>query len=138
MVDGAFYCPAMPEALVMASAEHRAGAVDDATYAPGSQARVGLAPGAQSGPDADGYERFACPAQGDHPHVCCPLRPYARRSAGPGAGPPADPPKVCTQRPSPSPPTSGPATARTWPLAARTGLAPTPPTATPSRAPTAI
>ena len=32
LVDGAFYCPAMPEVLVTASADGRAGAIDEATY----------------------------------------------------------------------------------------------------------
>ena len=32
MVDGAFYCPAMPEALVTASADKRAGRADEETY----------------------------------------------------------------------------------------------------------
>jgi hypothetical protein len=51
-------------------------------------------------PDADGYERFACPARGAYPHLCCPLQPAsAERAVGkiPVLLAPADPPKVCTQ-----------------------------------------
>ena len=52
----------------------------------------------KEGPDQDGYERFACPAQGDHPHLCCPLRPQANALGKvPVLSPPAEPPKVCTQ-----------------------------------------
>ena len=52
----------------------------------------------KEGPDADGYERFACPAQGEHPHLCCPLRPQANALGKvPVLSPPAEPPKVCTQ-----------------------------------------
>lgn len=54
----------------------------------------------KEGPDADGYERFACPAQGGHPHLCCPLRPASAESSFgqiPVRNPPIQPPKVCTQ-----------------------------------------
>jgi hypothetical protein len=98
MVDGAFYCPAMPEALVAVSAEHRAGTVDDETYRARMQARTAWRLVRKAGPDGEGYERLACPAQGDHPHVCCPLRPSPKALGQvPVLAPPADPPKVCTQ-----------------------------------------
>ncbi len=54
----------------------------------------------KEGPDDDGYERFACPARGEHPRLCCALRPEAAPLAlgkVPVLDPPADPPKVCTQ-----------------------------------------
>jgi len=98
MVDGTFYCPAMPEPLVAASAEHRAGKTDDETYNARLQARSAWRLVRKSGPDAEGYERWACPAQGDHPHVCCPLRPSAKALGKvPVLAPPPMPPKVCTQ-----------------------------------------
>ena len=98
MVDGAFYCPAMPEALVMASAEHRAGTTDDEAYGARLQARRAWRLVRRDGPDKDGYERFACPAQGEHPHLCCPLRPSAKALGKvPVRSPPLEAPKVCTQ-----------------------------------------
>jgi hypothetical protein len=98
MVDGAFYCPAMPEALVMASAERRAGTTDDEAYKARVQARSTWRLVRKAGPDADGYERLACPAQGEHPHLCCPLRPSAKALGKvPVLSPPAGPPRVCTQ-----------------------------------------
>lgn len=54
----------------------------------------------KEGPDQDGYEHFSCPAQGQRPHLCCPLRPgAAERALGkvPVLSPPEVPPKVCTQ-----------------------------------------
>jgi hypothetical protein len=98
MVDGVFYCPAMPEVLVTASADKRAGRVDEKTSSERISARSPWRLVRKSGPDADGYERFACPAQGHHPHLACPLRPEAK-SLGklPVLSPPASPPKVCTQ-----------------------------------------
>jgi len=100
MVDGAFYCPAMPEALVTASADKRAGRADEETSSERISARRSWRLVRKEGPDADGYERFACPAQGPHPHLACPLRPEAAaRALGkvPVLSPPELPPKVCTQ-----------------------------------------
>jgi len=98
MVDGGFYCPAMPEALVRASSEKRTGTIDEKTFRERISARRPWRLVRKSGPDADGYERFACPAQGRHPHLCCPLRPEANALGQvPVLSPPAVPPKVCTQ-----------------------------------------
>jgi hypothetical protein len=100
MVDGSFYCPAMPEDLITASTDKRAGKLDDAMYKARIEARVAWRLVHKQGPDADGYERFACPAQGEHPHVFCPLRPSsAAKAVGkvPVLSPPAAPPPVCTQ-----------------------------------------
>jgi hypothetical protein len=98
MVDGAFYCPAMPEALVAASADRRAGTIDEATYKARTEARASWRLVRKDGPDQHGYERLACPAQGDHPHLCCPLRPSANALGKvPVLAPPASPPKICTQ-----------------------------------------
>lgn len=94
MVDGAFYCPAMPEALVMASAEHRAGTTSEATYRARLAARAAWRLVRKAGPDGDGYERSACPAQGEHPHLCCPLRSC---TSALGQVPVLCPPKVCSQ-----------------------------------------
>ena len=46
----------------------------------------------------DGYERFACPAIGEHPKLCCPLRP-SEKGLGkiPVLHPPGSPPKLCCQ-----------------------------------------
>ena len=98
MVDGAFYCPATPEDLVSASADKRAGNIDGATYKARISARAQWRLVHKEGADQDGYERFACPAQGEHPHLCCPLRPQANALGKvPVLSPPTAPPKVCTQ-----------------------------------------
>jgi hypothetical protein len=100
MVEGTFYCPAMPEPLVHASADLRRGVIDAATYSARIAARASWRLVHKQGPDADGYERFACPARGEHPHLCCPLRPAsATKALGkiPVLLAPADPPKICTQ-----------------------------------------
>ena len=98
MVDGAFYCPALPEDLITASADKRAGQLDDVMYKARTEARRAWRLVPKEGPDQDGYERLACPAQGKYPHLCCPLRPQANAVGKvPVLSPPAEPPKVCAQ-----------------------------------------
>lgn len=99
MVDGAFYCPAMPDELVQASADKRAGAIDQETFKARISARAQWRLVRKAGPDQDGYERFGCPAQGPHPQLCCPLRPRASRALGqvPVLAPPRLAAKLCTQ-----------------------------------------
>jgi hypothetical protein len=98
MVEGTFYCPAMPKALVNASAEHRAGVIDDETYLKRIEARRMWRLIRKQGPDTDGYERFSCPATGDNPKLCCPLREPAKALGKiPVVSPPATPPKICCQ-----------------------------------------
>jgi hypothetical protein len=98
MVDGSFYCPAVPDDLITASSDKRAGLIDGAMYKARISARASWRLVRKEGPDADGYQRFACPAQGEHPHLCCPLRPQANALGQvPVLSPPPEPPKVCTQ-----------------------------------------
>ena len=140
MVEGTFYCPAMPEPLVSASADLRHGVIDGATHSARIAARASWRLVRKEGPDQGGYERFACPARGAYPHLCC------RCSRRPHSGPWARSRSFSHQRthrrsaPSPLSPslrTSGRAIARTWRSAHRSGLGPMPPTATPSKARTA-
>jgi len=98
MVDGAFYCPAMPQALVRASADHRSGAIDDETRSRLSEARRPWRLVRKQGPDTDGYERFSCPATGERPKLCCPLRDPAKALGKvPVTAAPTVPPKLCCQ-----------------------------------------
>lgn len=98
LVEGAWYCPAMSEALVAATIDLRSGALDAATYRWRIEARRAYALRRKSGPDADGYERFMCPAQGERPKVRCALRPTSLAVIGPRtANPPVAPPALCSQ-----------------------------------------
>jgi len=100
LVEGHWYCPSMPEPLVSATADLRAGTIDRVTYQARIAARADYRLKKKDGPDADGYERRSCPALGDHPRLMCPLR---ESSLSPRDGrtkvlnPPAEPPKVCDQ-----------------------------------------
>ena len=138
MVDGSFYCPAVPDDLITASADKRAGIIDGAMYKARISARASWRLVHKEGADQDGYERFACPAQGEHPHLCCPLRPQANALGQvPVLSPPAEPPKVCTQSAVTIAPDIGARHRQDLAFGQRTGPAPTPRTATPSRAGTA-
>ena len=140
LVDGTWYCPALPEPLITATANLRDHTIDGETYTAQIAARTPYQLKRKDRPDADGYERRSCPALGEHPGLMCSLR---GTSLSPRDGRPKvlQPPKTrrnCATRPrSPSPPTSAPATARTCPTAARPGKPATPPCATPSKASTA-
>jgi hypothetical protein len=99
MVEGTWYCPAMPDVLVNATIDHRAGRIDERTYAARIGARADFALRRKSGPDADGYERFMCPASGPRPKVRCGLRPTSLSVLGQRTtlAPPLDPPALCRQ-----------------------------------------
>jgi len=98
LVEGAWYCPGMPEVLVEATRDLRAGAIDADIYQQRIAARRAYALRRKSGPDADGYERFMCPAQGERPKVRCQLRPSSLETLGTRTvSPPATPPLLCSQ-----------------------------------------
>jgi hypothetical protein len=100
LVEGTWSCPAMPEPLIAATAQRRAGTIDADTHATRIAARRPYHLKRKDGPDPDGYQRLACPATGHHPGLACPLRPA---SLSPRDGrtkvldPPTDPPKLCRQ-----------------------------------------
>ena len=80
LVEGTFYCPQMPQALVSASTDARNGVISEQTHKARISARVPWQLVRKQGPDKDGYERFGCPAQGPRPHLCCPLRPTSAKA----------------------------------------------------------
>jgi hypothetical protein len=99
MVEGSWYCPGLPEALVSATSDFRAQRIDEATYAARILARADFALKRKSGPDPDGYERFMCPALGEHPKVRCALRTSSLVHLGKRtvATPPRESPTICSQ-----------------------------------------
>jgi hypothetical protein len=98
LVEGTWYCPAMPEVLVSATLDRRAQRIDGATYQARIVARSDYALRRKSGPDADGYERFMCPARGTRPKVRCELRPSSLSALGQRTVvPPLQSPLLCRQ-----------------------------------------
>jgi hypothetical protein len=100
LVEGSWYCPALPDPLITATASLRDHAITRELYDQQIAARVPYQLKHKDGPDADGYQRLSCPATGHHPRLICPLR---QDSLTPRDGrpkvfqPPPEPPRLCTQ-----------------------------------------
>jgi hypothetical protein len=100
LVEGTWYCPALPEPLITATTSLRDHAITSDLYDQQIAARCPYQLKHKDGPDADGYQRLSCPATGTRPGLICPLR-QASRSPRNGRAkvlqPPPEPPKICTQ-----------------------------------------
>ncbi len=100
LVEGTWYCPALPEPLITATTRLRDHAITRDLYDQQIAARACYQLKHKDGPDADGYQRLACPATGNHPGLICPLR---AASLSPRDGrakilqPPQEPPRLCHQ-----------------------------------------
>ena len=100
LVEGAWYCPALPELLITATTRLRDHAITSDLYTQQIAARACYQLKRKDGPDADGYQRLTCPALGRHPGLICPLR---QASLSPRDGrpkvlqPPQEPPRLCRQ-----------------------------------------
>jgi len=100
LVEGSWYCPALPGPLITATAGLRDHATGRELYDQQIAARAAYQLKRKNGPDTDGYERLSCPALGSHPGLMCPLRPasLAPRDGRPKVlQPPGEPPKICRQ-----------------------------------------
>jgi hypothetical protein len=113
-VEGAWYCPMMPRALVEASADRRAGRVDEVVYRQRIAERRQYSARRKQQPDAEGHERLQCPAAGTSPLARCELKPRSvtRRTQGslrihPDVALQALPPPCCTQETVTVPPVAG-------------------------------
>jgi hypothetical protein len=100
LVEGTWYCPALPGPLITATSRLRDHAITRDLYDQQIAARRPYQLKHKDGPDIDGYQRLSCPATGHHPGLICPLR---QASLTPRDGrpkvlqPPAEPPRLCTQ-----------------------------------------
>jgi hypothetical protein len=110
LVEGTWYCPALPEALITATASLRDHAIDRGLYQKQIAARAAYRLKRKDGPDTDGYQRLSCPALGNHPALMCPLR---ETSLSPRDGrpkvlqPPEEPARICRQTAITIPPDAG-------------------------------
>ena len=100
LVEGTWYCPALPGPLITATTSLRDHAITRELYDQQITARCPYQLKHKDGPDADGYQRLSCPAAGSRPGLICPLR---QASLSPRDGrakvlqPPPEPPRICTQ-----------------------------------------
>jgi hypothetical protein len=100
LVEGTWYCPALPGPLITATTELRGHALTRELYDQQITARACYQLKRKDRPDADGYQRLSCPATGGHPGLICPLRPASLtpRDGRPKVlQPPAEPPRLCRQ-----------------------------------------
>jgi hypothetical protein len=100
LVEGTWYCPALPEPLITATTRLRDHAITGELYDQHIAARSPWQLKHKDGPDADGYQRLSCPATGRHPGLICPLRAasLSPRDGRPKVlSPPPEPPRICTQ-----------------------------------------
>ena len=90
LVEGSWYCPALPGPLITATTSLRDHAITRDLYDQQITARRPYQLKRKDGPDADGYQRLSCPAAGNHPRADLPAAPgladTARRTR---QGPPA-------------------------------------------------
>ena len=78
LVEGTWYCPALPGPLITATTRLRDHAITRDLYDQQITARCPYQLKHKDGPDADGYQRLSCPATGKHPGLICPLRQASR------------------------------------------------------------
>ena len=100
MVEGSWYCPALPGPLITATTSLRDHAITPGLYAQQITARARYQLKRKDGPDADGYQRLSCPAAGKHPGLICPLRQASlipRDGRAKVLQPPPEPPRICRQ-----------------------------------------
>ena len=67
LVEGSWYCPALPGPLITATTSLRGHAITRDLYDQQITARRPYQLKRKDGPDADGYQRLSCPATGKHP-----------------------------------------------------------------------
>ena len=100
LVEGTWYCPALPQPLITATTRLRDHAITRDLYDQQITARCPYQLHRKDGPDADGYQRLTCPALGRRPALMCPLR---AGSLSPRDGrakvlrSPPEPPRICRQ-----------------------------------------
>jgi len=109
-VEGAWYCPSMPQPLIDATIDHRNKAISDDDYAGRIEQRRRYLLKAKERPDADGHQPLRCPAVGKSATVACPLRDSGtpvRIGLTKIHTPPKHPDRICTQTSVSFPPTAG-------------------------------
>ena len=109
-VEGAWYCPSMPQPLIDATIDRRNKAIDDNEYAQRIEQRRRYLLKAKERPDADGHQPLRCPAVGKSATVACPLRDTGtpvKIGLTTIRTPPEHPDRICTQTSVSFPPTAG-------------------------------
>ncbi len=100
LVEGTWYCPALPRPLITATTRLRNHVITGDLYDQQIAARCPYQLKRKDGPDTDGYQRLSCPATGTHSRLICPLRAASltpRDGRAKVLQPPPEPPRICRQ-----------------------------------------
>ncbi|MGO1985264.1 hypothetical protein [Corynebacterium casei] len=79
LVEGHWYCPAMPKSLIEATEQFRAGLIDEATYNQRINERRAYAMRRKGADDTGESQMFICPGRGRGKTLVCPLVQKAER-----------------------------------------------------------
>ena len=114
LIEGAFYCPSIPQALIDATLDFRRGRIDEATYCARLEERWKYLARPKAKPDAEGHVRLVCPAANPWPLVRCEVKPASVRAENRGrlriavrSDVKANPPPSCSQQSVTIPPEAG-------------------------------
>ena len=113
-VEGGWYCPSMPDALIHAERDFRNGVIDRDTYQARLEERWRYRILPRGLPDAEGHTRMRCPAANPSPVLRCDLKPRSVRLETWGKARVLvlrdvrdAPPTICTQESITVPPDAG-------------------------------
>lgn len=87
LVEGEWYCPSIPQVLIDATKDFRAGTIDRPTYLQRIAARDTYR-ARNKGINASGTQRWGCPASGSHPAVLCAVKDLHKKKNADGTPPP--------------------------------------------------
>jgi hypothetical protein len=104
-VEGAFYCPSMPEKLIRATVDLRAGRIDQKTWRQLIKERRLYMLRPKEKPDSKGRVPMVCPARGPGATLSCPIAdactgrtPPPDDNKMPVLNPPDEPDEICTHK----------------------------------------
>jgi hypothetical protein len=122
LIDGRWFCPAIPDVLTNATKDFREGKIDEATHRARLAERCNYAILPKSRPDAGGHVRVRCPASDPSPAVRCKLKPASEGDLTRGRTRidvsylfNEHPPRICTQQSVTLPPEAGAKLAQSLP-----------------------
>ena len=113
LIEGAWYCPAIPNSLANATHDHRTGLIDEATWQACIEDRRAYLMRPKANPHENGDTRLMCPASPTAPTAGCELKPAsiiqapAKARVQVTAELRANPPTVCCQNSATFPPEPG-------------------------------
>jgi len=114
MIEGAWYCPMIPESLANATLDFRAKRIDETTYATRIEARRAYRMRGKGRPDDEGHVKLLCPAAHLAPTARCDLKKRSETRTPTTAtrihvtdALRANKPKICAQESVTFPPDAG-------------------------------